>query len=281
MSIICKRNRATKAEVLRANPEITNVNLIRAGQVIKIPEREILKEGSLKNLDDVIVATGVSRNYIDDMIIGFEGRSKEPAQKAYYDKVEDDSHSDGYLTIGFGHTGSYKGEPLTEKTKLKNVDEAYHLLAQDIQNAKNAVIEYIGKENFERAPQSIKEALIDIAFNKGIELGFKGIQRKSNGEDKVRKTPTQKLKDDLQKGDYVSAAKHVIFETANDGLKRRNIYRMLLAIKDLTPEEREEVLKNAESYFKRVKADFDSGLRRDVKNDLKNAHKGICTGFFD
>lgn len=281
LTIICRRNKISKADLLKANPEITNENIIKAGQTIQIPERTVFKAGSIKNIDDISAATKVSKNYINDILFGFEGRTKEPALNAYYDNVPDETHSNGYLTIGFGHTGTINGEKITENTTIDR-DKAYELLAQDIQNAKKAVIEYIGKENFEKAPQSIQDALIDIAFNKGIELGFEGIERDKNGNIKcTRNTLTQKLKEDIEKQDYVSAAKHVIFKTESNGLKRRNLYRLIVATKDLSANERKEVLRSAETYYQEIKSSINILEQTKLKKHLENADNGICTGFFD
>lgn len=281
LTIICRRNKISKADLLKANPEITNENIIKAGQTIQIPERTVFKAGSIKNIDDICAATKVSKNYINDILFGFEGCTKEPALNAYYDNVPDETHSKGYLTIGFGHTGTINGEKITENTTIDR-DKAYELLAQDIQNAKKVVIEYIGKENFEKAPQSIQDALIDIAFNKGIELGFEGIERDKNGNIKcTRNTLTQKLKEDIKKQDYVSAAKHVIFKTESNGLKRRNLYRLIVATKDLPANERKEVLRSAETYYQEIKSSINILEQTKLKKHLENADNGICTGFFD
>lgn len=286
LTVICKRNHVRKSLVLKANPEIKDENKLQIDQVITIPERRIIKPGSITNIDQVSIASQVPKNYINDIIFGLEGRHKEPDLKPYYDKVKDDAHPNGHLTIGFGHTGEVRGELMTDKNKDKieiSFEEAHEILTQDLLNARKAAMEYLGEENFNKAPQSIQNALIDIAFNKGIELGYQGTEVLSNGKIRKFKTPTQKIKKNLEKGDYVSVAKNVIYETDNEGLKKRNVYRIILATRDLSETERNAVLDATEAYYQKVLTDLKK-YPKDVKaleEAWQNARKGICEGFFD
>jgi LysM repeat protein len=282
---IAKRNGARISSILEANPDIGDGTILHPNDVLNIPQRRKIKSGSLTNLNHVAVATEVSQNYINDIIVGFEGKGKEPALKPYYDDVKDAEHPNGYLTIGFGHAGIVHDTVMTDENKGSiriTREESYEILTQDILNAKQAVINYIGKEEFENAPQSIQDALIDIAFCKGIELGFKGIEKDSNGKI-VRKfeTKTSHLKQDLKNKDYVSAAKDVVYNSGTTGLKRRNIYRIIMATRDLSPADRTKVMDGMQEYFNSVKNSCSLGERQILDKDWKSAYSGVCTGFFD
>lgn len=284
LSKISKRNNARIKDIIEANPKIGDGTKIFPNQVLTIPERRILKSGSITNLEHVSIATGVTKSYIKDILFGLEGRHKEPDLKPYYDGIPAPGKPKGVLTIGFGHTGPVKGVVMTDKNKDKieiTPDEAHEMLAQDILNARKAVIDYIG-DDFYKAPVSIQNALIDICFNKGIELGFEGIERDDNGKI-VRqfKTPTQKLKNDLKKQDYVSAAQHIVYETPKAGLKKRNIYRAIVATKDLSFSERNEVLDKLQSYMEKTKMLIKPKDASLMQQAWDNARNGICTGFFD
>jgi GH24 family phage-related lysozyme (muramidase) len=169
---------------------------------------------------------------------------------------------------------------LSEETEDITEEQVYELLTQDLLNAKNAVIDYIGEDNFNKAPQSIKDALVDIAFNKGIELGFEGIEIKDGAEVK-RKTLTKNLKHDIEKQDYASAAKHVIYNTDSNGLKRRNVYRVIMATKDLSEEDRKQVLDATENYYKETKSAQKPLEKSEMTKAWKQAKRGICNNFFD
>jgi GH24 family phage-related lysozyme (muramidase) len=282
---IAKRNGARLSSILEANPDIGDGTMLHPNDVLNIPQRRKIKSGSLTNINQVAIAAGVSQNYIEDIILGFEGKGKEPALKPYYDKVKDAEHPKGYLTIGFGHTGNVHDTVMTDENKGSiriTREEAYEILTQDILNAKQAVINYIGKEEFESSPQSIQDALIDIAFCKGIELGFEGIVKDSNGNiSKTFETKTSRLKQDLKNKDYVSAAKDVVYESDLKGLKKRNIYRIIMATRDLSSTDRTKVLGDSQSYFDSVKKLYWLCARNNMNDDWNAAYAGICTGFFD
>ena len=82
-------------------------------------------------MSSVAKYTGLSEDYIRDILVGIEGRNNWPLCKAEYDGIGDRNHSNGYLTIGFGHTSLsgkpevYDGMKITEK-------QAYQILANDI-----------------------------------------------------------------------------------------------------------------------------------------------------
>ena len=241
----------------QANPEHNLDWVMEKGQTIVVPETYTVKKGTIKNIGDIADNICVSEEYVKDILFDIEGRHSKPDLTPYYDGVPDETHPEGYLTIGFGHTGRVHGIEMNSKNmdKIKiTVNEAYEILAQDILNAKLDAIEYFG-EDFHKAPQSIQDAIVDIFFNKGIM----GVEKKGS--------LTNKLKEDLRNRDYESAAAHMIYKTSVKGLKKRNIYRVVHAWKDLKPAEQSKVRELCQDYFDSVYKQY-KGLELAALDDI-------------
>lgn len=260
-----------------ANPEL-QLDSLQIGQKIKLPEKVIVNSNIQTNFSSVAETTGVSENYINDILIGVEGDKKEPLLRADYDRVKSDTDDKGTITVGFGHTGRLRGKPLKLHDEITE-QEAYQLLAQDIIDAKLDAIGYLGQD-FLDAPKSIQDAIVDIFFNKGIKAFLSKTE-----DNKVNTSPTAKIKEYLKNKDYVNVAKHVIYETPIDGLRKRNIYRLCMATKDLSQEDRLKVLcdKEVVEYCNTTIELFHgkSGEQRLMSKALENARNGICEGFFN
>ena len=251
----------------KANPLVNFEEPLEIGSKIKIPGRYFIKPGSVKNFNDVVRVTGLDRHYINDILIGIEGRHSKPDLKAYYDGVADEMHPKGFLTIGFGHTGRVNGKILTPAVKITE-PQAYEILAQDILDAKLDAIVYMGKENFSKAPKSIQTGIIDIVFNKGVEPF-----------DRLN-SPTSLLKSDLKRGDYASAAADMVLGTTCKGLKKRNIYRAIMSMGDLATEERKSALIRLAQTYENTQQLFDKTDRMFMNRAWKNAKNGVTHGFF-
>lgn len=251
----------------QTNPDINFAEELEPGTKIKIPGRYFIKPGSVKNFNDVVQITGLDKHYIEDILQGIEGRHSKPDLKAYYDGVKDEKHPKGYLTIGFGHTGKVNGKKLTPNTIITEA-QAYELLAQDILDAKIDAIVYMGKENFNQAPKSIQTAIIDIVFNKGVEPF-----------DRLN-SPTAFLKADLERRDYISAVYDTILGTTCKGLKKRNIYRAIMSMSDLSLEDKKSALGKITQIYKDTLKLFDNTDKRFLQRTWKNAQKGKTHGFF-
>ena len=250
------------------NPDVNLDWVQEKGQTFVIPQKVTVKEGSVKNLEDIARVTGVSETYIKDILFGIEGRNFEPDLKAYYDGYPTDISPKGTLTIGFGHTGRVREEIITPGTRITE-EEAYELLAQDIINAKLDAIAYFG-EDFIEAPESIQNAIIDIIFNKGIT----GFEKEGS--------LTNNLKQNLADKDYAEAAVNTCYLTASKGLMKRNVYRFISSLQDLTKRDRTQALSQYEPYYKDVLALF-TGNKSEydlLEQAWQNAYDGTCHGFF-
>ena len=128
---------------------------------------------------------------------------------------------------------------------------------------------YFG-ETFDKAPLSIQEAIIDIVFNKGVE----GLEREDS--------PCLNLKENLNDKDYVSAAANAIVDPTIRGLMKRNVYRVIMATRDLRPKKRTKALSQAKDYYDNTLKKFDSAsvTYKLLEEHWENAMAGKVTGFF-
>ena len=255
------------------NPDVNLDWVLEKGQSFVIPQKVVVTSGSVRNLADIAKVTGVSENYIKDILFGIEGRDSEPDLRPYYDGYPTQISPKGTLTIGFGHTGRVRGVEMNSQNmhKIKITrEEAYEILAQDIINAKLDAIAYFGND-FINAPESVQNAIIDIVFNKGISTGFE-----------KEGSLTNNLKHNLAEGDYASAAVNTCYLTNNKGLKKRNVYRFISSLQDLTTSERKEAMGKYETYYQNVLGLF-TGNKSEyamLEQAWQNAYEGRCHSFF-
>lgn len=102
----------------------------------------------------VMQATGVSREFIDNLIL------LEKKSKTLYDD------GCGFLTIGIGHNTKAHKDSQKYKGRTISDTEMYSLLARDIIEAQNIVKKHL-KEDFNKLSQKQKEALYSLIFNTG------------------------------------------------------------------------------------------------------------------
>ena len=238
------------------------------GQTITIPARYSVKDGSVKNFNDVCKITGLSRGYIEDLLTIIEVKASHPGEPDLT------TYDDGYgtPTIGYGHTGKYKGKDLSLRHKVTiTKEQALQILAEDLIKHEAMVIAFLGKENYEKAPASVRAAIVDVAYNKGIWDGFKNPYHNSC---------TSKIKSDLENRNYASALCHTRrMNTPNRGLKRRNLYRFISGLSDLTPSKRADAIKETEKYYKTVMKSLKGVECKYMKLAWENAKLGKTTGY--
>lgn len=130
---------------------------IKVGQVLKIPPTRKIK--NVNNLIDIAKAMGVSVDFIK-RLKSLEDDQQLPENKFHNTPYTDNS---GVKTIGIGHR-LVKGD----KTNLTNA-EVCTLCAKDLLKAEeNLVARLGGQKVYDRIPQHLKEAVLDLTFNKGI-----------------------------------------------------------------------------------------------------------------
>ena len=243
---------------------------LSAGQNITIPARYSVKPGSCKSLKDVSNITGVSESFLKDFLTRIEVKraTGKPDLTAYLD-------AGGTPTIGFGHTGKFKGQPLCcikgKETKITN-EEALELLAEDLLKHEAMTLAYLGEENYCKAPRSVQNTILDVAYNKGIWDGYLTTRGYA--------ASTSKIKEDLQKGHYVSALVHTRREkTGFRGLRKRNIYRFISGLTDLSPEQKAAAMKAMKPYYEKVLNECRNYDKPALSKAWNNAKKGKTTGY--
>lgn len=270
---IASENGVSMYRLKLANPDLNFEKSIPAGTIVKIPERYIVTPGSVKSFDDVVKTTKISQHYINDILICIEGRKQKPDLVCKSDRVKSKLYPNGCPTIGFGHTGRVDGKVIVNGVTKITEEKAYELLAQDILDAKLDAMTYMGKDLFEAAPASIQTGIIDIVFNKGVEPFTR------------HGSPTTFIKRDLEAGDYAAAAAHTVLKTGNRGLKKRNVYRVILATDNLSETERIRSLNIAKPHFidtlKKFPGRNNSGDRNLMQKAWANAKNGVTNGFFN
>ena len=255
-----------------ANPNINLDRPLKGGTTIKIPGRYIVKPGTVKSFEDVVKTTKIDKHYIKDILIGIEGRKQKPDLVCKSDNVRSKQYPHGCPTIGFGHINRVNGEVIVVgKTRITEA-QAYELLAQDILDAKVDALVYMSKPLFNNAPESVQTGIIDIVFNKGAEAFDRA------------GSPTKLIKKDLEKKDYSAAAAHTVLKTANRGLKKRNVYRVIMSTEDLSQTQRNRTLKIAKPHYIDALSQFPGkkwqGERAFMQRAWANAQKGKTYDFF-
>lgn len=164
---IAKRFGITTAALLAANglTEQTAKN-IRVGKELKIPPTRTVK--NVNNLSDIAKAMGVSVDFIKKL------KKLEDSEGLPENRFHNTPYMDknGVKTIGIGHR-VVSGD----KTKLTNA-EVCTLCAKDLLNAEEHIATLVGgQKKYDQIPQGLKEAVLDLTFNKGVvnDESFKGL----------------------------------------------------------------------------------------------------------
>lgn len=132
---------------------------IKPGQSLKIPQSRKIK--NVKNLNDIAKSMGVSLDFIKKLKRVEDG--SEFTENKFHNTPYKDKN--GVLTIGIGHVVK-KGEP----QKLTNA-QVCELCAKDLLKMEENLSTLLGgQKNYDKLPQSLKEALLDMTFNKGTAI---------------------------------------------------------------------------------------------------------------
>ena len=137
---------------------------LQIGQTLKIPPTRTAR--NINNLNDAASALGVSVDFVKRLKRiedGLDANKKPfPDNKFHNTPYRDD---EGNLTIGIGHVVKSG-----EKTKLTN-KEVLELFVNDMLKMEENLWDVMGgKKNYDKLPQNIKEALLDMTFNKGTAI---------------------------------------------------------------------------------------------------------------
>ena len=142
---------------------------LKIGQVVKIPPTKTPK--NINSIQDVAKAMGVSSDFLLKLKRIEDGPDKKDNQfwNYTYDdatgKKSDGKNVKGTETIGIGHVWK-KGEP-----RFLNNKQVLELFTKDLIKAEDNLIVLVGgQKNYDKLPSSMKEALLDMTFNKGTDI---------------------------------------------------------------------------------------------------------------
>lgn len=286
------------------------LNELKEGQKITIPAHKKVIGLTENNFRAVAKETGVTESYIIDILLGIEvGRAK--LTDYYLSPYDDDvskikkdengkeilwneeiyGNCKGTLTIGYGRTNRVFGTIMTLKNykgiKINDY-EAKLLLAQDILSAKAVVEQHFVDSGFEKSdlyelPVSVQEALIDLAYNKGIDP-FQERKGKIDGNaprvvDKhIIEYLDAKDKNDETKMDtaLVNIVLDSILEnTTLTGLKNRNLKRVYNACRDLSEDQIKLVFEKLQEYYEYV---VDCNTNKEIKKSIQKQYEDFKSG---
>lgn len=202
-----------------------------------------------EKIADVAKRTGYSEYYITHIISTEDFVS--PAKDI----------GDGVITAGFGHTSRRDASVKAMKGKKINVDTAFNWIVSDIKYFEEKIKNMkIGKDAderfskyFDQLPLSLREAVIDVAFNRDADKlesadEYKHLRANIKNGDENLPASAMRLRQNFSQYTHKQKLGH----TFTTGLMKRNVYRFLLAIRDFDAEYRAAAkrrFENENSYY--------------------------------
>ena len=194
---------------------------------------------SPSKLSDDNVAIAKAQTHLIDMLKYFEGDRNyyyEAYTTPYQDKFKNWTH-------GFGELGKKK---VTQKQAYEGMCKKLEQASKEVKNVLN---KRIANGTYEALPNSIKEVLIDLCYNKGLP----------------KITQNAALMQAIKSKDYSGVIKNSVYlysgksgaeKKEEPGLYTRSLNRMILGTKDLQGKELQESKQEIENVYKRAKACF-------------------------
>ena len=194
---------------------------------------------SPSKLTDDNIAIAKAQTHLIDMLKYFEG------DRNYYYEAYTTPYQDKFKnwTYGFGELGKKK---VTQKQAYEGLCKK---LEQSSKEVKNVLNKRIANGTYEALPNSIKEVLIDLCYNKGLP----------------KITQNAALMQAIKSKDYSGVIKNSVYlysgksgaeKKEEPGLYTRSLNRMILGTKDLQGKELQESKQEIENVYKRAKACF-------------------------
>ena len=194
---------------------------------------------SPSKLSDDNVAIAKAQTHLIDMLKYFEG------DRNYYYEAYTTPYQDKFKnwTYGFGELGKKK---VTQKQAYEGMCKKLEQASKEVKNVLN---KRIANGTYEALPNSIKEVLIDLCYNKGLP----------------KITQNAALMQAIKSKDYSGVIKNSVYlysgksgaeKKEEPGLYTRSLNRMILGTKDLQGKELQESKQEIENVYKRAKACF-------------------------
>ena len=205
------QNQRTK-KVSSANDKIDNLSIY---------DREFIKRHT-KEIKDIAKRTGLSENYIKFLI-----------SQENYRKVAKKT-SDGRITVGIGHTDNADSNNKIKEGQKITEAQALRFLEQDLKDKINNAKRYFS--SFDTLPQSIKDGLVDISFNRG---------NNAMSSDEIYRS----LRANINAGNWAAVTVRMRQEYKPEtqtetaaAIMKRNVYRFLVTIKNLSNEDKKKAM---------------------------------------
>lgn len=154
--------------LIAANSGFNKDTKLSLGQQVNIPQARKIK--NVKNLSDVAKAMGLDEKFVKAW------KKSEDAPNTPINKFHNTPYKDnaGVLTIGVGHAiqNEKDKQDIIKKYGDLNLSDAEvcELFASDLLEAEENLSACIGPNNYNNLPQNLKEALLDMTFNKGLDI---------------------------------------------------------------------------------------------------------------
>ena len=165
LSKISRKYGVSLEALYSVNPGFNADTRLKLGQSVNIPSaRKIV---NVKNLSDVAKAMGLSEAFVK------QWKKAEDAPNTPDNKFHNTPYVDkaGVKTIGIGHAIQNDKDKQEIIKKYGDLDlsdaEVCELFASDLLEAEENIAAIIGQNNYDKMPQPMKEALLDMVFNKG------------------------------------------------------------------------------------------------------------------
>ena len=186
-------------------------------------------------LKDDNTAIKHAQKHLIDLLKYYEGDNFH-----YYEAVTI-PYKDGYgsKTCGFGELTD---KPRTQEIAYKNLGSTIEKYTDEVKRLLNA---RLGKNTYENLPNSIKEGLIDLCYNKGLP-------RISGNKTLLNALKNKDFSTVINNLDYVYSGKTNAPKEEDPGLYRRSLNRMILATRDLNGKELKEAKNIIDEFYKKA-----------------------------
>ena len=210
-------------------------------------------------LKDDNTAIAKSQSHLIDMMKYYEGdryHYYEAITTSYKDKF-------GTWTNGFGELSD---KITTQEKAYKKMAEKLETYAKEV---KNLLDKKIGRDTYDNLPASIKEALIDLDYNKGLGK----ISANKVLLNAIENKDYSKVVANLA---YVYSGKTNAEKVEDAGLYKRSLSRAILAVRDLKGSERKEAQKEVENLYAKAKKCYK--LNGSSTSELDKIYEQFTTG---
>ena len=185
------------------------------------------------------IAIAKAQTHLIDMLKYFEGDRNyyyEAYTTPYQDKFKNWTH-------GFGELGKKK---VTQEQAYEGMCKKLEQASKEVKNVLN---KRIADGTYESLPNSIKEVLIDLCYNKGLP-------KITQNAALMQAIKTKDYSGVIKNSVYLFSGKSGAEKKEEPGLYTRSLNRMILGTKDLQGKELEESKQEIEQIYKRAKACF-------------------------